>query len=95
MSDTPTPPALPEAWTTAQTGEVAPPIDWQGLPASGAWLAAIGGGIGSGSAVCCSGMAGGVGAVARDPAVAGIGRGAAAAASAGHADSHPRVRPGC
>lgn len=45
MSDTPTPPALPETWTAAQTGEVAAPIDWQGLPASGAWLAAIGGGF--------------------------------------------------
>ena len=45
MSDTPAPPELPEAWTTAQTEEAAAPIDWQGLPASGAWLAAIGGGF--------------------------------------------------
>ena len=44
MSDTPDTPALPDAWTTPPVEPVAP-IDWQGLPASGAWLAAIGGGF--------------------------------------------------
>lgn len=56
MSDTPDPPTLPDAWTTPPV-ETAAPIDWQGLPASGAWLAAIGGGFSLGLPFAGAGIA--------------------------------------
>ena len=56
MSDTSDPPSLPDAWTTPPV-ETAAPIDWQGLPASGAWLAAIGGGFSLGLPFAGAGIA--------------------------------------
>lgn len=46
MTDTPTPPSLPEAWISPDAGPLpAPPADWQHLPLRGTRLAAVGGGF--------------------------------------------------
>ena len=80
MSDTPDPPLLPDAWTT-QTAE-ATPTGWQTLPASGAWLAAIGAGFSLGLPFAGAGIAAAIliGGFTISPWLAGLAAGGLGAA---------------